>query len=154
VTQRSEPAPDRRAANEYHGACHCGALTLCFCTALGSAEWFIRACQCSFCRLHGALTTSDPAGRLSFSTSGSDVLQRYRFGARTADFLICRFCGVYIGAAIDADGARFGLLNVRALRPMPPDLPRPLPMDYDGESLPARLARRVARWTPLSAKSL
>ncbi|MGA8707434.1 MAG: hypothetical protein WB646_10645 [Steroidobacteraceae bacterium] len=100
------------------------------------------------------MTTSDPAGRLRFDASAGDELQRYRFGARTADFFICRFCGAYVGATTDVDGARFGLLNIRALLLLPPDLARPVPMDYDDESAPARIARRAARWTPLSLESL
>lgn len=140
--------------NEYRGACHCGALSVQFCTALRPSEWPVRACQCTFCRLHGAVTTSDPAGHLSFSAHGSDVLQRYRFGARTADFLICRRCGAYLGAVADVGGTRFGVLNLRALQSSPRDLSPQAPMDYDGESASERLVRRAARWTPLLPASL
>lgn len=144
----------RPAVNEYRGTCHCGALSVRFCTDLATAQWNVRACQCRFCRLHGALTASDPAGSLRFGTAVGDVIQRYRFGAHTADFLICRLCGAYVGATTNVGGARFGLLNVQTLQPLPPDLSRPVPMDYDGESVPVRLARRAARWTPLSPESL
>jgi hypothetical protein len=140
--------------NEYRGACHCGALSVLYQTTVHPSEWPVRACQCSFCRQRGALTTSDPEGWLRFSASASDILQRYRFGARTADFLICRRCGAYLGAAVVVDGARFGLLNLLALQPLPPDLRPPALMDYDGESAAARLARRAARWTPLAPESL
>lgn len=88
--------PLRDRSISYTGACHCGALTFRYDTKLPSVSWPVRACQCSFCRLHAALTSSDPAGSLSFHASDLSRLQRYRFGARTADFLICRHCGAYL----------------------------------------------------------
>lgn len=48
----------------------------------------------------------------------------------------------------------FGILNARALRPMPASLHAPEAKDYGGESLAERLARRKARWTPLLKESL
>lgn len=50
--------------SEYVARCHCGALMACYRTALPPCNWHIRACQCSFCRTHSALSTSDPAGLL------------------------------------------------------------------------------------------
>ena len=81
-----------------------------------------RACQCSFCRAHQALehVRSGRADPILGTQAGP--LQRYRFGQRTADFLLCRECGVYIGAEMQADEGRFGIINVNALRPIPADL--------------------------------
>ena len=141
-------------AGNYSGACHCGALTFRYDTALSTAAWPMRACQCSFCRLHAALTISDPAGTLSFHARDLSDLQRYRFGARTADFLICRRCGAYLGAAIQLNSSGYGLVNARTLRPMPDDLCTPVPMNYDGESAAQRMARRGSRWTPLAPDSV
>jgi hypothetical protein len=138
----------------YAGACHCGALTCRYDTALPTEAWPVRACQCSFCRLHAALTSSDSAGTLSFHASDLSDLQRYRFGARTAEFLICRRCGAYLGATIRASASGYGLVNLRTLRPMPGDLCTPAPMNYDGESAAQRRARRESRWTPLAPDSV
>jgi hypothetical protein len=138
---------------EFSAACHCGAVTARFQTSLAPEAWTVRACQCGFCRLHAAMTAADPAGSLSFTVTTDEALQRYRFAACTADFLLCRRCGVYVGAAADIGGARFGLLNTRTLRPLP-ELPMALAMNYDGESAQQRRARRAARWTPLLAESL
>jgi len=125
-------------------------------TALPPEQWPVRACQCSFCRLHAVLTTSDPAGSLRFIANDPECLQRYRFGARTADFLICRRCGSYLGASASSAAAatRCGLINLRALRGRSLELSAPVMMNYDGESPAERLARRAARWTPLGADSL
>lgn len=46
----------------YEGQCHCGNLQLRFESAIAPENLPLRACQCSFCRAHGALTVSDPAG--------------------------------------------------------------------------------------------
>ena len=72
----------------WEGRCHCGAIGFTYRTALPGGRWSIRACQCSFCRLHDALSTSDPGGGLDFEIGEPELLQLYRFGGRTADFLI------------------------------------------------------------------
>ncbi len=77
---------------EYLARCHCGALTARYRTAIPPVEWAVRACQCSFCRSHGAIATSDPEGLLEFRGTDPTQVQRYRFGGRTAEFLVCREC--------------------------------------------------------------
>ena len=135
----------------HSGSCHCGAIGLSFRTQVAPSAWRIRACQCAFCRAHGALTTSDPAGSIEFHEHRRGMLQRYRFGLRTADFLLCRSCGVYVGAEIVADAQRFGIVNVNALCPRPQGLSPATPMDYGAETLEQRIARRRARWSPVVA---
>jgi hypothetical protein len=139
---------------EYLARCHCGALTARYQTAIEPAVWAMRACQCSFCRGHGALTTSDPAGLLTFQSTNPTRIQRYRFGERTADFLICGECGVYVGVEMATDEGRFGVLNVLSLRPRIASLPAAEPMDYVAETAEVRRLRREERWTPLSAESV
>src|SRR5579862_6054422 len=139
---------------EYGGGCHCGALSYRYSTALPPDQWTVRACQCSFCRSHASVTTSDPLGSLLFSANDPARLQRYRFGAGTADFLICRNCGIYIGATCQIEAARFGLLNLNTLHERAEHLAAPTPMSYDGESVRERLARRAARWTPVRPGSV
>jgi hypothetical protein len=135
--------------------CHCGALTGQYRTALEPAAWSIRACQCSFCLSHGVLSTSDPAGSLSFQCRDERLLQHYRFGLRLGDFLLCRECGVFVGAHMATAAGRLGIVNVRALQPQPPALAAPQPMDYSAEKAPAaRQDRRQQRWTPITPDSL
>src|ERR1700757_4082953 len=104
--------PVRRS---FRGSCHCGAVTFSFETTLPRSQWSVRACQCGFCRAHGARTTSDPAGRLTFHVGAAEALQRYQFGLKTADFLICRRCGVYVGAQIETAQGAFGIVNTLAM---------------------------------------
>jgi hypothetical protein len=134
----------------FAGGCHCGALGFSFQTALPITRWSVRACQCGFCRAHAARTTSDPSGRLVFHLHRTAALQRYRFGLRTADFLVCRGCGVYIGAQIETAHGAFGLINTLALMPLPARLPLAVAADYGTERAPQRIARREQRWTPLA----
>jgi hypothetical protein len=143
---------DARGAqvDRYVGACHCGALGFSFQTELPVASWSVRACQCHFCRAHGALTTSDPRGRLRFHVSHDELLERYRFGLKTAEFLLCRRCGVYVGARIETPHGAFGIINTLTMMPVPEGLPVAAPADYGSESPDERVERREKRWTPLA----
>ena len=134
---------------EFQGRCHCTALAFSFRTALPVERWSVRACQCGFCRAHGALTSSDPAGRLAFHIGSGEAVQRYRFGLKTADFLLCGHCGVYVGAQIGTPRGAFGIVNVRAIVPACSELPHPVSADYGSETGPERIDRREKRWTPL-----
>jgi len=134
---------------DFAGSCHCGALGFTFRTALPVTAWSVRECQCGFCRAHGALTTTDPAGRVAFHAREPGLLRRYRFAMRTADFLLCARCGVYLGAQIETAAGAFGTVNVRAMTPLPAGLPAPSSAVYDAESAPERVRRRAQRWTPL-----
>jgi hypothetical protein len=139
---------------EYRASCHCGALEARYRTAVPVAGWPVRACQCAFCRAHGALTTSDPAGTLTFAAREIGLVHRYKFGSRTTEFLLCHECGVYVGARLEASRGQFGVLNTRALRPIPAGLPEPALMHYGDEPAGLREERRKERWTPLAMPSL
>ena len=135
----------------YEGGCHCGNLAFVFDTSGPLETLGLRADQCSFCRAHGARYTSDPRGAISISVRDASALIRYRFGLKTADFLICACCGVCIGALMEEDGRGWFVVNVNAFRP-PPREDHPIaPADYEGEDVPARIARRKEKWTPVIA---
>jgi hypothetical protein len=138
---------------EFSGSCHCGAVGFDYRTSASPEDWSIRACQCGFCRAHDALSTSDPNGSLEFTVKNPDLLSRYRFGLRTADFLLCRECGVYIGALIETEQGRFGIINIHALLEVPAELATTEPTSYDAEDPPGRISRRETRWTPAMMKS-
>jgi hypothetical protein len=133
----------------HEGGCHCGNLRFALETAHAIAELPLRACQCSFCRRQGALSTSDPLGRVHLSVRDPALLIRYRFGLRTADFLVCAACGVYIGATIDDGGGAYAILNSNTFDQAGNFTQAPASMDYEGEDAAARRSRRRSRWTPL-----
>ena len=95
----------------YDGSCHCGALGWTFETAISPVAWTVRSCQCGFCKRHGARCTSDPKGAVTFRFDEPEQLFRYRFGLQTADFLLCRRCGIYLGAVIETPDGAFATLN-------------------------------------------
>jgi hypothetical protein len=132
----------------YRGQCHCGAIRYTYQTEIRPEDWSIRADQCSFCRAHGSRMTSDPAGFAQFISAGPAHLRRYRFGQRTADFLLCAECGVYVGAAIETAAGCFAVVSVNALVPYLDGLKPAQPVDFDGESVAERTRRREERWTP------
>lgn len=136
--------------NEFEGSCHCGAIGFRYRTGIDPRNWSVRACQCSFCRAHHALSTSDPGGEIAFLAAEPQHLQKYRFGLKTADFLLCRQCGVYIGAVIETGGKAFGIINTHAFKNTPADLPAVQPVSYDREDASGRVSRREERWTPVS----
>jgi hypothetical protein len=127
-------------AGRFLGRCHCGAIRFAFET---HAPFAPRACQCSFCRRHGARTVSDPEGAAVLSPETI----RYRFGSKVTDFLICGRCGVYVGALAGLDGRLYVTLNLNAFDDPRPDL-KAAPVSYDGEGVATKADRRRARWTP------
>lgn len=130
------------------GACHCGALQLTFETPTRPETLPLRACGCSFCRKHGVRTTSDPAGTVSFTVNDPDLLQRYRFGTRTTDTLICRNCGIYLAAVTEIEGALYAVINVNTLDDRSAFGRVAETMNYEGESAEERKMRRKLKWTP------
>jgi len=131
------------------GGCHCGNLRYALETKLALTALPLRACQCSFCRHHGALSTSDPQGTVSFEIRDPAQLTRYRFGLKTADFLICSRCGIYVGATIEDSGKRWAILNANALDDVAKLTQELTKHDYEGEDVAQRMMRRKSRWTPV-----
>ena len=120
------------ASQLFEGRCHCGAIGFTFSTSRPPAEWTVRACQCSFCRGHGARTISDPKGSVAFQVAEASKLERYRFGTRSSEFLICRNCGVYVAALLTSNNGQFATLNINTIR-VPLEVPEAVPVSYEGE---------------------
>lgn len=135
--------------HRFEGGCHCGNLAYVFEASAGLDVLGLRADMCSFCRAHGACHTSDPNGAMRISVRDPRKLARYRFALKTADFLLCRECGVYIGAMLsDGDGAWMAV-NVNSFKhPPPADFPI-VPAIFDAEDVARRIARRKEKWTPV-----
>ncbi len=132
------------------GGCHCGNIAFVFDVSAPLEALGLRACQCTFCRAHGARTTSDPNGAIAISVRDKDKLQRYRFGLKTADFLICRDCGVFVGALMEEGGKAYFTVNANAFKPPPPHDLAGSANDFGAEDAAGRMSRRSAKWTPVT----
>ena len=131
-----------------NGGCHCGNLRLAFHASKAFEDLPIRACQCTFCRKHNVRATADPDGRLEIAVADPGKLSRYRMGHGITDFLICRDCGVYVGACME-DPEREQILAtcvVNALELPETRIKAPVPAHYDEETPGSRLERRRERW--------
>lgn len=129
----------------YRGACHCGAVSAEYQT---DAPVRLRQDGCGFCSTRGVKSASDPEGSLKLISSIR--LKRYRFGHKTADFLICPACGTYVATSMESPRGPIGVINVIGLNIAElKNLPATL-TSLEGESVDERIQRRVSRWTPLT----
>ncbi|HYB33133.1 MAG TPA: hypothetical protein VED45_06850 [Steroidobacteraceae bacterium] len=97
------------------GACHCGNLRLEVQLTHAPDAYRPRACDCDFCRKHGAAYVSDPQGTLLVRINDEQFAGRYRQGSGLAELLFCRNCGVLIGALYRDDQRLYGVANAKVL---------------------------------------
>lgn len=77
---------------EMNGACHCGGVK--FHVRLGEGLASARRCNCSYCRMRGAVAVMARVGDLDI-VEGADLLNLYQFNTRTAKHYFCSKCGIY-----------------------------------------------------------
>ncbi len=136
----------------YEGSCHCGAIRLRLTLSWPPGEAPVRACDCSFCRAHGARTVTDPSGSVEIDLKDAPTVHRYRFALKTADYLVCGNCGVYVAALADTPKGLKSTVNVNALNDHALFDAHPPLVHYDEETAEARLSRRAERWTPTAIR--
>jgi hypothetical protein len=95
--------------------------------------------------------TSDPQGKAWITVHDSGLLNRYRFGMKSADFLICKHCGIYLAAVMRAGERAYATLNINTFDDSESFTQAPLSVTYDGETEAERRGRRAANWTPVVA---
>ena len=93
------------------GGCHCRNILVELQLAQAPARYHPRACDCEFCRKHGAAYLSDPRGSLIIRFEDEHLVGRYRQGNALAELLLCRNCGVLVGALYDSDAGLYGAVN-------------------------------------------
>jgi len=97
------------------GGCYCGNIRLTVSFSQDLSAYTPRACDCDFCRKHGAAYVSDPVGALRIRVSDERELSRFRQGSNTAQMLLCRKCGVLVGAVYQEADELFGTVNAQSL---------------------------------------
>ena len=78
--------------NEWEGGCHCGAVR--FRARLANGLRTALRCNCSLCRMRGAVVLFAPLDGLTI-VSGEDKLGTYRFNTGAAEHHFCTVCGIY-----------------------------------------------------------
>ena len=127
------------------GRCHCGDIAVTVQLSGAAGHYSPRACDCDFCRLHGASYLSDPKGQLRFTVQPGAALNRYRQGAEEADMLLCGRCGVLMGACYERDDKCYGVVNTAIL---PPVFAAPQPVSPKRLSADEKTRRWMQLWFP------
>lgn len=127
------------------GGCHCRNIRLDIELPRPPESYHPRACDCGYCRKHGAAYVSDPAGRLRIEVGDAAALGRYRQGAGLADFLFCKDCGVLVGVAYAEGDRLYATINALAVDGAPGFRP-PTPVSPQTLGADEKLARWRAVW--------
>jgi hypothetical protein len=132
------------------GGCHCGNISVQLSLTRTPDQMPLRSCSCSFCRAHGTRTLSDRDGLAEITAADWSLVEKYRFGSRTADYILCRRCGVYVGAVCETSSGLRAVINTNCLSDRAAFTQPPAAPDYDGEPAEARLERRATNWMPVT----
>lgn len=79
-------------AEKLSAHCHCGAVA--FTVELSDGFNTVRRCNCSYCRMRGAVAVSSPRSGIDV-VRGRDKLTEYRFNTGEAVHFFCSVCGIY-----------------------------------------------------------
>jgi hypothetical protein len=128
------------------GKCHCGNIAFSLRWEPDPVEIPARACGCSFCVKHGGVWTSYPRGVLKVQVKDPQLLSRYAFGTKTAEFHTCARCGIVPVVTSRIDGHLYAVVSVNAFEGIDASMLRRAPANFDGEGEGERLERRKRNW--------
>lgn len=101
---------------EIDGACHCACVT--FRVRLTDGLRTARRCDCSYCRMRGAIAVTADLGALDILT-GAEKLSVYSFNTMTAKHYFCSSCGIYTHHQRRSNPRQLGV-NVACLKGVSP----------------------------------
>ena len=125
-----------------NGGCHCGALRIEAQLTRTPAAYSPRACDCDFCRKHGAAYVSDPHGVLRLHIADEGHLRRYRQGSGIAECLLCGNCGVVVAVTYRHDGKLYATVNAKTI-----DGPPQFAAEKSISPKTLSPDEKIARWT-------
>ncbi len=102
--------------NKMNGQCHCGAVK--FTVELTDGLNTARRCNCSYCRMRGAVVVSAPLTGITV-LEGKEKLTEYRFDTRQAAHYFCSVCGIYTFHQRRSNPNQYGV-NVACLEGISP----------------------------------
>ena len=114
------------------GRCHCGAVR--FRARLTDGLDSARRCDCSFCRMRGAVAVTAGLGGVEV-LDGAELLTEYRFNTGVARHYFCSRCGIYTHHQRRSNPDEYGV-NVACLAGVSPFDFREVPVN-DGEHHPS-----------------
>lgn len=114
--------------SELRGACHCGAVQ--FRVRLTDGLHTARRCNCSYCRMRGAVAVSAELRDIEI-LGGADALTLYQFNTRQAKHYFCSKCGIYTHHQRRSNPNQYGV-NVACLEGISP---------FDFEEVPVNEGR-------------
>ncbi len=100
----------------HKASCHCGAVQ--FEVKLTDGFKTARRCNCSFCRMRGAVAVSAKLADIKI-LKGQDALTLYQFNTKTAKHYFCSICGIYTHHQRRSKPDEYGI-NVACLEGMSP----------------------------------
>lgn len=119
-------------------SCHCKAVE--FEVHLPNGLENPRRCDCSFCRMRGAIAASASLNGIKI-LKGADKLSLYQFNTNTAKHYFCSICGIYTHHQRRSNPDQFGF-NVACLDGINPYELGEVPM-MDGINHPADRKKKV-----------
>src|SRR5712691_2164698 len=98
--------------------------------------------RCGRARAHSA----DLGGLFEVWADDWSLVENYRFGTRTCDFLICRRCGVFIAGVAETTAGPRAVVNVICLNYRARFTSVPAVYDFKAETSETRSSRHAANW--------
>ncbi|WP_324808026.1 GFA family protein [Sphingomonas sp. LY29] len=98
------------------GTCHCGAVQFRVTLPEGLAS--ARRCNCSFCRMRGAVAVTATLDGFNL-TAGAEMLRTYLFNTGVAEHHFCGECGIYSHHRRRSNPNEYGV-NVACLEGLSP----------------------------------
>ena len=95
---------------------------------------------------------ADLGGHFEVWADDWSLVENYRFGTKTCDFLICRRCGVFIAAVAEMSAGVRAVVNVNCLSGRESFTSVPVLHKFEGETRETRLSRRAANWMPVTIR--
>jgi hypothetical protein len=101
---------------QINGACHCG--TVRFHIRLTNGLRTARRCNCSYCRMRGAIAVSADLDGVTI-LAGKGALSLYQFNTMSAKHYFCSKCGIYTHHQRRSNPLQYGI-NVACLEGISP----------------------------------
>lgn len=127
----------------HQGSCHCRRVTF----ELRAKLDYVMDCNCSLCRLKGALWHGATEANLRILTGETDLVL-YQFNTKTAKHYFCRHCGIHPFSRPRLDPGRWAV-NVRCVDGV--DLSSLPVIPFDGKNWEATAKAFLARAKPPAA---